>query len=233
MKVIRPGRPFLRRLYAMQDIGSHPDHHIRLNIAARADILWWHVFASEWNGISMLWDLNRSKPDINLFSDASGSWGCGAYWGSQWFHLQWPSNLQTCPIATKELIPVVIAAAIFGRQWHGQLVQFSVDNMAVVHVLKATYCKDLHLMHLICILVFLAACFNFWFVANHIVGKDNYLADDLSRNNLNNFFSLVPQASHYHPASLPDSLIDLVSNNQLHWTSTDWIKLFSDIMRQL
>ena len=46
-KVIRPGRPFLRRLYAMQDIGSHPDHHIRLNMAARADILWWYMFASE------------------------------------------------------------------------------------------------------------------------------------------------------------------------------------------
>ena len=82
-KVIRLGRPFLRRLYAMQDIGSHPDHHIRLNLAARADILWWYMFASEWNGISMLWDLNRSTPDVNFFSDASGSWGCGAYWGSQ------------------------------------------------------------------------------------------------------------------------------------------------------
>ena len=87
-KVIRSGRPFLRRLYVMQDIGSHPDHHIWLNVAARADILWWHVFTSEWNGISMLLDLNRSKPDINLFSDASGSWGCGAYWGSQCNGLQ-------------------------------------------------------------------------------------------------------------------------------------------------
>ena len=57
-----------------------------------------------------------------------------------------------------------------------------VDNMAVVHVLNATYCKYLHLMHLIRILVFLAAHFNFWFVAEHIVGKDNSLADSLSRN---------------------------------------------------
>ena len=27
-KVIRPGQPFVRCLYAMQDIGSHPDHFI-------------------------------------------------------------------------------------------------------------------------------------------------------------------------------------------------------------
>ena len=232
-KVIHPGRPFLRCLYAMQDIGSHPDHHIRLNTAARADILWWHMFASEWNSVSMLWDLHRLTPNVHLFSDASGSWGCGAFWGSQWFHLQWPTSLQLLPIAIKELVPVVIAAAIFGQQWHGKLVQFTVDNMAVVHVLKATYCKDLHLMHLVHILVFLAARFNFWFVAEHIAGKGNSLADDLSRNNLRHFFSQVPQARHHQPPRLPDSLIDLISNSQLDWTSADWIKPFSDIMKQL
>ena len=87
-KVIRPGRPFLRRLYAMQDIGSHPDHHIRLNTAARADILWWHMFTSEWNGVSMLWDLHRLTPNVHLFSDASGSWGCGVHNGFTFSGLQ-------------------------------------------------------------------------------------------------------------------------------------------------
>ena len=56
---------------------------------------------------------------MSTFSDASGSWGYGAYWGSQWFHLQWPSSLRLLPIAIKELIPVVIGATIFGRQWQG------------------------------------------------------------------------------------------------------------------
>ena len=40
-KVIHPGETFLRSLYAMQDIGSHPDHHIWFNIATRTHILWW------------------------------------------------------------------------------------------------------------------------------------------------------------------------------------------------
>ena len=30
-KVVHPGRPFLRRFYTMQEIGSHPNHFIRLN----------------------------------------------------------------------------------------------------------------------------------------------------------------------------------------------------------
>ena len=30
-KVVRPGRPFLHRLYALQKVGSHPRHLVRLN----------------------------------------------------------------------------------------------------------------------------------------------------------------------------------------------------------
>ena len=198
-KVIRPGRSFIRQLYAMQSIGSHPGHHIRLNSAARADIVWWHLFATNWNGISMLWDSSIRSPEYNLFSDASGSWGCGAYWDFQWFHLKWPDHLQSLPIAIKELTPVVIAAAIFGCQWRGQLIQFSIDNMAVVHILNSTYSKDDHIMHLIRILVFLAAHFDFWFIAKHIEGKANHLADDLSCDKLRISFFLSGSSSRAPP----------------------------------
>ena len=232
-KVIRPGRPFLKQLYAMQNIGSHPEHHIRLNSAARADILWWHLFAADWNGISMLWDIGKLLPEFTILSDASGSWGCGAYWNGQWFHLQWPVYLQSLNIPTKELIPVVIAAVLFGKQWQGHLVQFTVDNMAVVHVLTATYSKDPHLMHLIRILVFIAARFNFWFIAKHIEGRANTLADDLSRNNMVHFFTQVPQARCYSPPPIPDSLVELLGSQHLDWTSTSWIRLFGFTMNQL
>ena len=30
-KVVQPGRPFLHRLYALQNVGSLPTHHVRLN----------------------------------------------------------------------------------------------------------------------------------------------------------------------------------------------------------
>jgi len=43
-KVIQPGRPILWRLYALQSVGSFHHHNICLNIAARADIIWWHTF---------------------------------------------------------------------------------------------------------------------------------------------------------------------------------------------
>lgn len=71
--MIQLGRPFLRHLYAIRDIGSHPSNHNHLNLAAAgaesADILWWHVFASERNGTSMLWDLDRSTTGMFHFSE--------------------------------------------------------------------------------------------------------------------------------------------------------------------
>ena len=54
----------------------------------------------------------------------------------------------------KELIPVVLTAAMFGYEWLGKVVQFVADNSAVVEVVKSTYCKEPHMMHLIRLLVF-------------------------------------------------------------------------------
>ena len=126
-KVVRPGRPFLRRLHAMQDIGSHPNHFIRLNIPARADIMWWYIFMEEWNGVSLLWDLGLQVPNVQVYTDASGNWGCRAFLDRMWFHLEWLTRLRPLSIAVKEMCPVVLAAATFGQRWAGKVVQFVVD----------------------------------------------------------------------------------------------------------
>ena len=230
-KVVKPGRPFLRRLYTMQQIGKSPSHHIRLNVPARADILWWYFFMDRWNGISILWSLHRQSADLSVFSDASGSWGCGAFVSTHWFALKWCSRLQPLPIAVKELIPVVIAAAFWGNHWSGKIVLFRVDNMAVVEAINASFCKDAHLMHLIRLLVFFAAYYSFWFYAEHVTGKDNNLADALSRNNISLFLSQAPSPS-LQQSTIHPSLITLVAQN-LTWTSTSWMTLFDATLQQL
>ena len=202
-------------------------HHVRLNNVARADILWWHLFVEKWNGISMLWDTQRYLSDITVYSDASGSWGCGALWQLKWFNLPWSTHLQSCSIAVKELVPVVVAAALYGSQWRGKIVTFVVDNTAVVEVLNSTCCRDNHLMHLVRLLVFLASYHNFWFTANHIEGKQNKLADALSRNNMSFFYSQVPQAAQEQPR-IPRALVTLLGQN-LSWISTAWIQQFNII----
>ena len=45
---------------------------IRLNASFRADMEWWHVFISAWNGISLMREV---APTVEIWSDASGMWG--------------------------------------------------------------------------------------------------------------------------------------------------------------
>jgi len=55
------------------------------------------------------------NPDFIMFSDASVSWGCGAFWDGQWFHLEWLVNFKLLSITVKEFVPIFLAAAIFGH----------------------------------------------------------------------------------------------------------------------
>ena len=125
-----------------------------------------------------------------------------------------------------------MAAAIFGRQWQGHLIQFSVDNMSVVHILNSTYSKDPHLMHMVRVFVFLAAHFNFWFRAEHIEGKANSLADALSRDNLEYFLSKSESPTRDRSPDIPATLMALLGDIQ-DWTSPRWITLFGATLRQL
>ena len=96
-------------------IATHPDHFIRLNAAFRADLLWWHVFIAGWNGISLI---PATAVSVQVTSDASGSWGCGAFWDVNWFQLPWPEGWMDIPITAKELAPIVVAAMLWGHLWH-------------------------------------------------------------------------------------------------------------------
>jgi len=93
-------------------------------------------------------------------------------------------------------------------------------------VIKATYSNELHMMHLIHLLVFFAAKFDFWFTATYIPGKQNILVDALSRNNITLFFTQAPQVTP-QASPLSSALVDLLSQN-ITWTSTTWIKQFKD-----
>ena len=77
-----------------------------------------------------------------MWSDASGSWGCGAVWGKYWFQVPWSTfTTVNSNIAVLELLPVVLAAAVWGSNWRGAVVQFNCGSEAVVAVLNAGTAK--------------------------------------------------------------------------------------------
>ena len=75
-KVITPGRRFLRGVFVLLSQCHRRDHVIRLNSAFRADMEWWHVFASTWSVVCIMRDVSRHSPAFEIWSDASGGWGC-------------------------------------------------------------------------------------------------------------------------------------------------------------
>lgn len=191
--VVRPGCSFLCQLISLSKSVNKPSHHLHIDREARSDILWWHSFLEGWNGSSLLSVAREQTPDKTFYSDASGSWGCGAHWESEWFQLPWDqvTEMRQMNIASQELLPVVMAAAVWGRQWSGLCIQCQSDNQAVVSVLTSRSCKNKDLMHLLRCLFFFEAEFQFSMVATHIPGKVNVLADSLSRDDASSFLQLV------------------------------------------
>ena len=224
--VVRPGRLFLRQLFALLPAAPRPHHHLRLNLAARADLHWWEFFLQEWNGISLL---TPAEPSVHIYSDAAGKCGCGAFDPQhEWFNAVWPPHWAQIDIAVKELTPVVLAAAIWGHSWAGKHVKFHVDNIAVVAVVQKLNARDLLLCHLLRCLYFYAAYFRFRFSATHIPGAENTAADALSRANLSLFHSLFPQVL---PATVPLQTLALFLNRPPDWNSSEWTAQFRDSLQ--
>ena len=86
---------------------------IHLNKPARSDILWWYTFMSTWNGLAFL---PFQCPQVS-HQIVSGSWGCGTFWDSQWLQLEWTTQMCTLNIAVMELLPILLAAAVWGPKW--------------------------------------------------------------------------------------------------------------------
>ncbi len=225
-KAVRAGRTFLRRLIDLSTTVRRLDRHVRLTTCARSDLEWWFQFCSCWNGITMMSTVNKANPDITIISDASGNWGCGAWSGLDWFQLHWAGPITKYHITVKELVPIIIAAAVWGHNWKGKTIRARCDNAAVVSIVNSGTSRVHEAMHLMRCLTFISAKYEFSIVATHIRGVDNTLADALSRNNGALFHSLHPQARP-SPTPIPVPLLDLVIVSRPDWLSRHWTQLWS------
>jgi len=132
--VVRPGRTYLRRLIdlerkmkAAQVQGNWSPW--RLDDDARADIRWWRKFIVEWNGKSLLYELEWTRaPKLLLYTDACER-GYGARFGDRWFRGEWSEEmLARATRDTKVSVPflelhtLVHAATVWGPLWAGKKV---------------------------------------------------------------------------------------------------------------
>ncbi len=228
-RVVRPGRSFLRRMITLSTVARKLHHRIRLNRGFRSDLEWWAMFLRDWNGVSMMTSVARTPPQRTLTSDASGNWGCGAFsCTGGWFQCQWPSSWAGIHITVKELVPIVLACALWAHQWKGKTVLCRCDNAAVVAIINSGRSKHDLVMHLMRSLFFFTARGNVTLQAVHLPGRHNQAADAISRDNVSLFFRQVPWASH-RPTPIPSELVAVLLHHQPDWTSPVWRSQFAII----
>ena len=165
--------------------------YVHLNLSVQANLHWWLHHLQSWNGLSFF---PPPLPLVHVYSDASGSFGCGMFSRPHgWLQLQWPPTWLSVNIATKEFVPVVTAAALWGKLWAGSHVCFHIDKLTVVSILNKQSAKDPLLSHLLQCLFFFSAFCKFHFSAKNFPGILNTAADALSCDNIHLFSLLVPQ----------------------------------------
>ena len=116
-----------------------------------------------------------------ITSDASGSWGGGAFNSQgEWFQFRWPDLWAPFHITEKELLPIVISMAMWGRRWQGEWVRCRCDNAAVVATIRSGCSKDVLAMHLMRSSFFFLAAYDIRLWTVHVPGVQNNAADALS-----------------------------------------------------
>jgi hypothetical protein len=194
--VVTHGRTFIQRLRDLEheyvEIENHTDESaITINDESREDAEWWRTFIRQWNGISLLWDQEwlEDQHVLQPHTDACNT-GYGAVCGKEWFQGQWTQEeedmandgtSQRASMPWKELYALVTAAATWGHQWNRRRITFRTDCQPVVDVLTKGAARSKRMMQLIRFLHFHAAKHSFVYRVIHIPGKDNIIADELSR----------------------------------------------------
>ena len=206
-KVIPAGRIFLRRLLDTAHSVEGLENQVPITLDTCKDVEWWLAFASKWNSIAFFLEPNWTPAhEFQLFTDASGHLGYGAFWNGHWFSMSWPPNLLNKSIEWKELYAIVTACRTWGQHWSGKRLLFHCDNEAVVEIWQSGRSRCPDLMDLVRSMFFVAADNNFHVLICHISGVNNTIADSLSRLQLNRFRTLAPQADP-HPSPIPAETI--------------------------
>ena len=227
-KVVRCGRTFVSRMYWTAARVRELSFFVRLNRDFRSDVYWWHTFLNNWNGLSFLRHMSTvHPPDHRIQTDASGGWGCGAFFEGRWLQCPWSSDWLPCNIMTKELVPIILSCGVWGPVLARRRILFQCDNYSVVTAVNKGSSKDPLAMHLLrCLWLFLAL-YDIDIITEHIAGATNQVADMLSRNRTDLFLSQHPQVSRV-PTPLPPSLLLIVSPHKMDWTSRSFRQCFKD-----
>ena len=178
-KCVKLSRIFINRILTL--FRSHAtDKIICLTCEFYQDLDWFVKFLPQFNGITYI-SRRLIDDSQSVFLDACLT-GMGAVWKDRVYATPVVQILNfILTIVHLEMLNVVITLCTWAKYWQHTNVVFFCDNLAVVHVVETKRTRD----------EFLALCLhNIWLLAalhdveiefKHIPGKENIVADVLSR----------------------------------------------------
>ena len=114
-RAVPAGRFFIHRLINLSMKPKRLHHKIRLDQEARAGIQWWQSFLPTWNGKAFFTDsIAINATHMELYTDAAGIHGCGAYFHGNWFHHDW--QLTTSLFNWQELFAIPDMGSLLARK---------------------------------------------------------------------------------------------------------------------
>ena len=108
----------------------------------------------------------------------------GGVWKNAVYSALLPEHIRDNPslsITHYEMINILVALRIWGSAWAHKRILLRSDNMAVVSITRSGYTRDVHLASYIRNIWLLTATYDIQLDGIHISGKDNNVADLLSR----------------------------------------------------
>lgn len=182
-KVVHGGRTFLRRVIDLIKTADTWSEVLPISESMKLNLVWWRDFAALWDGKAIFIDPTPVSP-LQFQTDACKTVGCGGFFNGKYFQYRWdelPEEIRTYHINTLEVLPVLLAARIWGSEWRGRHVVAWVDNKPAVSVFNFGSSDNPVIMGWLRELFALSAEHNFRITARHLPGRINVLADRLSR----------------------------------------------------
>ena len=172
-KCVRQSRVFMNRLLGTLRAVKSEKQRIKLGNSFMKDLKWWSKFMDEFNGTSFIPQLHWSEPDIT-FSTDSCLVGCGGLCGLQYFHYSYPKRIldQGMPIHDLEMLAVILAVRVWGKNFAGMRVQIYCDNEAVVQVINSSKTRDPFLGSCLRELWLVVSKYGFELRAIHLPGEE-------------------------------------------------------------
>ena len=223
-KCVRPARLFIARL--LDALRNAKGWFININADMRADMRWFLEFAAQWNGKSYI---PAPSPTMYIYVDAclstvGGSDGKRAYAGQVT-----PITDGVHNITELEALNVVLALHTFlGKESAGAHVRIHCDNNAAVQVLQSGRGRNKVLLDCARAAWMVQAVLDVHVSYVHVPGKDNEIADRLSRAHLaERDHLLARQSIHDNALTMIDPCLYFIDNIRAPVLSRSGTRLLS------